>query len=73
MTISWHRFVRHQQVPAYERQGWIVSDALRGTHHGDWSTLMHWTKSGKPPEIISLDLVGDPARNYAAAHAEDVE
>lgn len=33
------RYVRHADIPAYHREGWMVVDDL-GPTHGVWSVLM---------------------------------
>ena len=42
------KIVRHDEVAAFERLGWTALDALNGTHHGTWSTLMEWTSPSEP-------------------------
>jgi hypothetical protein len=46
-VISWFRYVRHAEVAAYERQGWIAVADL-GPVHGRWSVLMLWTGKDEP-------------------------
>src|SRR5450759_5225418 len=42
------KIVRHEEVESFARLGWTALDALQGTHHGTWSTLMEWTGLGEP-------------------------
>ena len=42
MKSTFFRFVRHADVLAYLKCGWVVRPALNGTHHGEWSVLMEW-------------------------------
>lgn len=46
--ISWFHYVRHADVPVFEREGWIVWRDL-GPTHGLWSVLMKWTGEDDPP------------------------
>ncbi len=48
MKISWHKYVRHHDVPAWAAVGWVATDALLGTGHGDYSTFMTWGREGEP-------------------------
>ena len=48
--ISWFRFVPHDEVAAYERQGWIVVARL-GPVHGTYAVLMRWTGESEPSEM----------------------
>lgn len=34
------RFVRHEDVDAYHRRGWMIDCADLGPVHGAWSVLM---------------------------------
>ena len=45
--ISWFRYVRHEEVETYARQGWRVVAGL-GPVHGCWSVLMRWMGEGVP-------------------------
>ena len=42
------KYVRHSEVDAYVAKGWVVSDDLRGTHHGKYSQLLEWRGEGEP-------------------------
>ena len=55
MTEKIFHFVRNHEVPDWERIGWEKRNALLGTHHGFWSTLMEWTASSEPvkPYFVS--------------------
>lgn len=33
-------YVRHDDIAAYEADGWVVVDDLAGTHHGHYAVLM---------------------------------
>ena len=44
------RYVDHDDVPRYEKLGWVAHPSLRGTAHGIYSTLMEWTGEGEPAE-----------------------
>ncbi len=46
--IQWLRYVAHDEVPAYLAKGWVVSDDLFGTPHGDYAVLMLWAGEGEP-------------------------
>lgn len=48
--ISWFHYVRHADVLAFEKQGWIVASDL-GPVHGQWSVLMKWAGEGNPPNV----------------------
>ena len=61
--ISWFRYVRHAEVPTYERQGWIVVAHL-GPVHGAWSVLMCWTDKGEP-DAVTEAAVEEPYRARA--------
>lgn len=45
--ISWLRYVRHADRPAYEARGWVLASDL-GPTHGLWSVLMLWAGEGDP-------------------------
>jgi len=44
------RFVRHENAQSYLDLGWIVHDGLRGTHHGQYSTIIEWPHPDRAPE-----------------------
>ena len=46
--IWWTTYVRLYDVPKWEAVGWVDTGGLRGTNHGDYSTIMEWTKPGEP-------------------------
>jgi hypothetical protein len=56
VTVSWTKYIPHDQREAYERAGWIVKDSLGGTHHGKHSLLGEWKGEGRPPnpELLAL-------------------
>ena len=43
------KYVRHDDVDLYLALGWCPSDALAGTHHGEWAVLMLWICSCQCP------------------------
>ena len=47
-AISWHKFVRHDQIPAWEAVGWVVTQPDLGPVHGYWSTIMTWPNETDP-------------------------
>ena len=50
MTITHHRYVRHEELKSYLDLGWVAGDALKDTHHGDYGELMTWAGQGEPQE-----------------------
>lgn len=40
MRTGTFKYVRHGDVDAHHRAGWMIVDDLAGTHHGRWSVLM---------------------------------
>lgn len=67
---SLHRFVRHQEVSAYLRMGWLALNSLDGTHHGEWSTHMVWLchcEALEPRSVESVRL-GPESLDEALAH-----
>jgi hypothetical protein len=48
-TITWFRYVPHDQLIAHLAQGWQVSDDLADTHHGRHASLCRWPGEGEPP------------------------
>lgn len=47
-VITWVHYVRNYDVARWEALGWQPTDALVGTGHGDYSTLMVWGGEGLP-------------------------
>ena len=45
--ITWHRYVRHADISAYEAKGWRVECDL-GPTHGQWAVMMVWEGEGEP-------------------------
>lgn len=45
--IQFFRYVRHEDVAAYERTGWAFAADL-GLPHALYSVLMRWTGEGEP-------------------------
>lgn len=44
-----YRYVRHEDVPAYEAKGWEWTSALVDTHHGEHAALMCWPHETEAP------------------------
>lgn len=44
------RFIRHEDVPAWQACGWEPLPDLEGTHHGQHARLMRWKGEGEPAE-----------------------
>ena len=44
------RFVRHEDVEGYEKQGWEWTSALVDTHHGEHAVLMIWPHDTEPTD-----------------------
>ena len=40
------RYVLHADVPRFEAEGWLATQALDGTHHGEYSVLMRQIEQG---------------------------
>lgn len=59
-------FVRHHEVPAYERIGWRRHDSLDDTHHGVWSSLMEWKGEGEPVKPFHMSRETNDAEKLAA-------
>lgn len=45
--ISWLRYVRHSDIPAYKAKGWVLVADL-GLPHAHYAVLMKWTGEGEP-------------------------
>ena len=45
--ITFHRYVRHADIPAFEAKGWRVECDL-GPVHGVYSVMMVFTGEGDP-------------------------
>ena len=46
---GYYAYVLHWLVPTFEELGWsVITTALPGTHHGQYSDLMRWTGAGEP-------------------------
>lgn len=74
MKTSWYRYVVHRRVDDYLLLGWVPTAALEGTYHGNYSMLMFWPCACKAREPVeNTDLIGNKARKFAAANAEDCE
>ena len=48
MIISYFHYVRLHDVPRWIEAGWVETNALKGTGHGDYSELMKWKRDGEP-------------------------
>jgi hypothetical protein len=59
-VISWFRFVVHDEVARYERQGWTVVAHL-GPVHGAYAVLMRWRSEDKPTAMTEAVGERDPA------------
>ena len=40
--MTWHRYVQFARVTDYLNLGWMVTDALRGTHHDLYAAHLIW-------------------------------
>lgn len=47
--ITYLKYVAHSLVEKHLAAGWVLSDDLSGTTHGQYSVLMQWTGEGEPP------------------------
>lgn len=45
--MTWFRYARHSDVPAWEAKGWKVVGDL-GLPHSTYSCLMQWVGEGEP-------------------------
>lgn len=56
------RYVNHHRIEEYSAKGWVMSDDLGGTPHGQYSVLM----------MIDANEEGEPDEHDArsAGHAE---
>lgn len=45
--MTYLRYVLHEDVPKFEKQGWILVSGLYG-NHGTYSVLMQWGGQGEP-------------------------
>lgn len=46
--ITWLRYVPHGDLLRFLAMGWVISDELHGTSHGNYSILMRWEGIGEP-------------------------
>lgn len=46
--LTWLRYARPEDVPAYEAAGWVVEPVNLGPGHGKWSVLLRWAGEGEP-------------------------
>jgi len=65
MTEKIFHFVRHHEVTAYERIGWVRHASLDDTHHGAWSSLMEWKGQGEPVKPFRISHETDHAEQLA--------
>src|SRR5512139_3642837 len=57
VTVSWTKYIPHNERQDYERLGWTITDALTGTHHGVHSVLGTWRSddpNATPPKPEAL-------------------
>ena len=48
--ISWLRYVPHADVARRLAAGWMISDDLSGTNHGNYAVLMIWKGEDEPSD-----------------------
>jgi hypothetical protein len=48
-------YVRHKDIPDYERMGWLWTPALVDTHHGEFADLMVWVCDCMCPMLPGRD------------------
>ena len=41
-------FVRHHDIPSYYELGWVISDFLDCTPHGQYAVYCKWSGKGEP-------------------------
>lgn len=46
--VSWLKYVPHPEILVHLALGWVISDDLGGTNHGNYSVLMMWSGEGEP-------------------------
>lgn len=46
--MTWFRYVRIADIPAFEAKGWVIAGDL-GPTHGTFAVLMRYTGEGEPP------------------------
>ena len=61
MTIEHVAYVRHHDIPSYYELGWVISDFLDCTPHGQYSVIMEWR--GRAGPVTPLQNQSD--RHYA--------
>lgn len=58
--ISWHRFVRIEDIPAYLSLCWEWDDREKPLHapHGNYSVLMTYVGKGEPiePRVAAMQF-----------------
>ena len=47
--FHFYRYVTHECVDDFKKQGWEKTDALLDTHHGEYAVLMVWPHKSEPP------------------------
>ena len=64
VTYRFVKYIPKQFKEEYEALGWIVRDALAGTHHGDWSYIGEFfsDRDEEPPMPV---LRGDAEEHKA--------
>ena len=48
MSAKIFHYVPKARAHEFLELGWERRDSLEGTHHGEYSTLMEWTKDEQP-------------------------
>jgi hypothetical protein len=46
--VTWLRYVPHSLRSEYEAKGWVISNEMEDTNHGQWSVLMIYEGEGDP-------------------------
>jgi hypothetical protein len=46
--IQFLKYVPHGELLAHMAIGWVLSDDLVGTNHGNYAVLMVWMGEGEP-------------------------
>jgi hypothetical protein len=47
-VLHWLRYVPHSLRSEYEAKGWVISNEMEDTNHGQWSVLMIYEGEGDP-------------------------
>jgi hypothetical protein len=79
MTNKIFHYVRHHEVEAYQKLGWVRHESLDATHHSQWSSLMEWKGEGDPvkPFFVSRETVSNRVpetnNNNESAHERPID